>query len=112
MTRGTRGTPLNTVVGAAGVLLLGLAVVRELRRPPGLRTWHGEVLGVVPYDLRRPTLARVRDAWWSPDDDHLLLPRALGVGWSVNLARLVRLVRPVPSGTPARTHRPGGDRAA
>lgn len=84
---------MNTLGGAVGVLVMALAVVRELRLAPENRTWHGTVLGFVPYDFRRPTLERVRRAWWAPDDGHLLVPRALGVGWSINLAHLVQLLR-------------------
>ena len=85
-----RRPTLDTVLGSVGIVVVALAVTRELRRSPELRTWHGKVLGFVPYDFRIPTLARLREAWWSPDDDRVLMPRALGVGWSVNLARLLR----------------------
>jgi hypothetical protein len=119
MTRRPRSSTLSTVYGSVGLLLVALAVVREVRRPPELRTWHGEVLGFVPYDLRPPTLARVRAAWWAPDDRRLLLPRVLGVGWSVNLGRLAPLAHARPARHPPPTHRtaagtrpPGGDRAA
>ncbi len=51
----------------AALIALGAAVVRELRAPAAERTWHGRVAGDVPYDLRPPTLARLRDAFWNPD---------------------------------------------
>jgi hypothetical protein len=102
-----RDTSPDRLFGSVGILLVLLAVVRELRRPARLRTWHGGVLGVVPYDFRRPTLARVRDTWWSPDDDRLLVPRVLGVGWSINLARLAHLARRAA----ARACHRGADRA-
>jgi hypothetical protein len=76
---------------AAG--LLTAAVVKELRTPASARTWHGDLAGTVPYDLRRPSLRRLRDRTWAPDDPRLFLPRAFGVGWSVNVGRVVRLVR-------------------
>jgi Family of unknown function (DUF5808) len=68
------------------------AIVKELRTPPGERSWHGKLGGVVPYDFRRPTMERVRAALWSPDDARLLRPHAFGLGWTVNLGRVVRLL--------------------
>lgn len=81
-----------SLLKAVGLALLVTAVVRELRTPASERTWHGRI-GVVPYDLRPPTLARMRAAWWSPEDERLLTPRAFGVGWALNLGRLWSLVR-------------------
>lgn len=77
--------------GKAWLLLAGAAVVAaladQLRRPAAERTWHGRVAGV-PYDFRRPTLARLRATFWNPDNPSLLAPHVFGVGWSVNLYRL------------------------
>lgn len=83
--------PLSSLLKAVSFALLVAAVVRELRTPADERTWHGRI-GFVPYDLRPPTLARVRAAWWNPDDDRLVTPRAFGVGWSVNLGRVWKLI--------------------
>jgi hypothetical protein len=74
------------VVGAS--LLTGAAVVQQLRRPPRERTWQGRVLGL-PYDLRPPTLQRIRATLWNPHNPSLLVPRAFGIGWSINLYRLL-----------------------
>lgn len=73
-------------------VLFAAAVVKELRTPSDERTWHGQV-AFVPYDLRPPTPQRIRDAWWNPEDPRLLTPRAFGVGWAVNVGRLVRVAR-------------------
>lgn len=70
------------------------AVVKELRLPKDERTWHGRIW-VVPYDLRLPTPARVRAAWWDPDDDRIVGPRAFGVGWAINLPGLAAAVRSI-----------------
>lgn len=67
--------------------LAAAAVARELRRPRGERTWHGE-LGKIPYDFRTPTPLRMKRSLWSPDDPRIFVPRAFGVGWSVNFAAL------------------------
>ena len=45
---------LRTAVLAA----VGGAIYTELRKPPEQRTWHGKLLGVVPYDFRLPTHGR------------------------------------------------------
>ena len=48
----------------------------------------GTFLGV-PYDWRRPTLARWKSTLWNPDDPRLFTPRMYGWGWEINLARLL-----------------------
>lgn len=82
---------LQYLAATVGAMLLLAAVAKELRAPAEDRTWHGRVVGV-PYDLRPPTVGRLRAAWYNPDDPHLFTPRAFGVGWAVNLARLRRLL--------------------
>jgi hypothetical protein len=76
------------------------AVYRELQLPPAERTWHGRLLGAVPYDFRVPTPQRVMGAYWRPDSDRLFTDQPFGVGWAVNLPRLLRLLaglrRPPP----------------
>ena len=73
-------------------LLLG-AVITEMRKAPGDREWHGKVAGIVPYDLRTPTLERFKAAMWNPDDDRLFTPNAFGVGWSPNFAQIFELIK-------------------
>jgi len=77
--------------------LAAIAVVEQLRRPSDERTWEGTVVGFVPYDFRMPTIERARRRWWNPDEPRLFVPQVFGVGWTINLARLVDLVRD-PSG--------------
>lgn len=69
-----------------------VVVVKELRRPSAERTWHGQLAGIVPYDLRRPTLERIQRTWWQPDEARLLTPHVWGIGWSINLGRIARLI--------------------
>lgn len=69
------------------------AVVKEKRLPPEERTWHGVVAGFVPYDFRMPTVARFRERMWDPDGKHLINPRVFGVGWTMNVGKVVKLVR-------------------
>ncbi len=75
-----------------GLGLLGAAIARELRMPPGEREWHGRIAGLVPYDLGPPTVERLRGAWWDPAGP-LFTGQPFGVGWTVNLARAAGLFR-------------------
>jgi hypothetical protein len=77
-------------LGAAAVA--AAAIVKELRKPSGERQWNGRI-GVVPYDFRLPTPQRLRERWWNPDDERILVPQVFGVGWSINFGRLVRVLR-------------------
>jgi hypothetical protein len=51
---------------------------------------HGKIFGLVPYDLRFPTLARARQALWNGEDERFLVPIFLGVGWGVNVRSATR----------------------
>ena len=98
------------IARTAGVALLGSAILTELRKPPPERHWHGEIAGIVPYDLRVPTIARLRERWWNPHDARLLTPQVFGVGWSINLARLVGITSSGADVTPAPARAPFGPR--
>jgi len=78
-----------------------VAVLQELLRPRQFRTWHGRVAGLIPYDFRKPTLRRVVHALWAPDNPSLFTDTALGVGWSLNLAQLPRVLLGATRPTPA-----------
>lgn len=84
---------LADLVRLVTVGLAVAAVVKELRTPSAERTWNGVVAGFVPYDFRPPTLARVRERVWAPENPHLVGPHVFGVGWTLNVGRLVALVR-------------------
>jgi uncharacterized membrane protein len=43
----------------------------------------------IPYDWRRPTVARTKSRWWNPDDPRLFTPKAYGWGYDINFARLL-----------------------
>jgi len=87
---GVRG---RKIVKLASAALVVAAVVQELRKPSSERTWHGHLAGFIPYDFRPPTLARVRDAWWNPDDPRIFTDRVFGVGWAINVGRVVKLTQ-------------------
>lgn len=83
---------MRKLVGWTAAGLCVAAVVQELRKPEGERTWTGRVGGLVPYDLRWPvTEERVRAALWDPKSEAVFTPHAYGVGWSVNFARVLDL---------------------
>lgn len=84
----SKGSALRWLVPFA---VVGWLVVRELQKPADQRTWHGEIGGVVPYDLRPPSVERFRRSWWNPESERLLTPQVIGVGWAINLGRLARL---------------------
>jgi hypothetical protein len=93
---------LRREFGAIGWLLrtavLGAvagAIYKELQLPPEKRTWHGRLLGFVPYDFRLPTPRRLLDAFWDPGTDRLFNDQPFGVGWTVNLPVAMRLVQRV-----------------
>jgi hypothetical protein len=98
-----RNSGLNRLVGMAAVAAAVAAVTKELRLPAEERTWHGEVAGFVPYDFRKPTLERVRERIWAPDDPNLVQPQVFGVGWTVNVGRVAALLQeslsPPPPGS-------------
>ncbi len=64
------------------------------------RNKTGTFLGL-PYDWRRPTPARLKRGIWDPEDRRVLVPKAYGWGYGINLhevARRLRLVRHRRSG--------------
>jgi len=75
-----------------GTSLVAAAVCQELRKPPEERTWHGQVGGFVPYDFRPPTLQRVREAYWNPDEPRIFTDRVLGLGWAINFYSLLEVL--------------------
>lgn len=55
----------------------------------------GKVAGM-PYDWRKPTVARVKSRWWNPNDHRVFTPKAFGWGYDVNLyevGRRMKLIR-------------------
>jgi Family of unknown function (DUF5808) len=56
--------------------------------PKQQRTWHGLVFGKLPYDLRPPTFQGLKSVLWNPQNSHVVVPTAFGVGWTVNFAAL------------------------
>ncbi|MFC8598964.1 MULTISPECIES: DUF5808 domain-containing protein [unclassified Isoptericola] len=86
-----RGGPKLMQLVVVGLVVA--AISKELRKDKEDRTWHGTVAGFVPYEFRMPTMERVRERVWDPEGDHLVSPHVFGVGWTLNLGRIVQLVR-------------------
>ena len=82
----------NSKIGLLAMVLVLMALSRELRKPAEERTWHGSLFGFVPYDFRMPNLDRVQASYWNPDSNQLLTPQVFGVGWAVNFYRLKEMV--------------------
>lgn len=43
----------------------------------------------IPYDWRKPTVARAKSRLWNPDDPRIFTPKSYGMGWDINFARLL-----------------------
>jgi hypothetical protein len=72
-----------------GMGVVAAAVYQELQKPAEDRTWHGQVGGLLPYDFRPPTLERLQEAYWNPDEPRVFTDRVLGVGWAINFYSLL-----------------------
>lgn len=60
------------------------------------RKSYGSFCGI-PFDFRVPTIGRIRERMWNPDDPRVITPTAFGAGWSINLYQAGRdmgLIRP------------------
>ena len=88
-----KGGDVQRLIRLISLGLAVTAVVKELRTPAEERVWHGLVIGFVPYDFRMPTVARVKERMWDPESSHVINPRVFGVGWTVNVGKLVAVAR-------------------
>lgn len=84
MKRKKRARSWESVLVVISIMLTVAAVLDQLRLPPEQRTWHGEIAGV-PYDFRMPTRERLQATFWNKETSRILVPKAFGVGWDVNL---------------------------
>jgi len=81
---------LRGIATLVGIGLVAAAISQEMMRAPAERSWHGTLLGFVPYDFRPPKAERVRDEFWNPESQAILSPHAFGVGWGVNLGAIAK----------------------
>lgn len=64
-------------------VVLGLVVASRAKGKTGT------ILGM-PYDWRRPTIARAKSRLWNPNEPRLFVPRVFGIGWDINFARILK----------------------
>ena len=76
---------MTTHAGAAGPTEES-GTSREVLPPEGYKAG-------VPYDLRRPTVARFKSRVWNSDDHRLFPPKSVGAGWTINFYWLFHLIR-------------------
>jgi hypothetical protein len=80
------------LVEAAAITITIAAVCQELEKPKEERQWHGKV-GLIPYDFRLPTIERLRESYWNPDDSRMFTPEPIGIGWAINFYTLLEKMR-------------------
>lgn len=49
----------------------------------------GDILGI-PYDLRLSTIRNFKRRWWNSEDPRIIVPKAFGLGYDINLYQLKR----------------------
>ena len=73
------------------VLLSSMLVTSRMLEDSGMRL-NGSLMGV-PYDFRPPTLGRIKDRVWNPQDKRVITPMAYGIGWTINIPSLFRMLK-------------------
>ena len=53
---------------------------------------QGKLAGI-PYDTRRPTMARIRNTYWSAQNPKLFPPKVDGLGWGINFYWVIHPLR-------------------
>ena len=71
------GKWLIRMIEAAAITVTLAAVCQELEKPKEERRWHGKV-GFIPYDFRLPTMERVKESLWNPDNSRIFTTRGVG----------------------------------
>lgn len=54
---------------------------------------HGKILRI-PYEFRPPTLSRIKERIWNPNDPRIFTPHIFGVGWAINLPAAKKRSKP------------------
>ncbi len=80
---------LTRIAQVTTITLTLAAVLQELEKPAEERKWHGKIASIIPYDFRIPTMERFQEAYWNPYERRVLTPEVFGVGWAINLYRLL-----------------------
>jgi hypothetical protein len=53
---------------------------------------NGSLAGI-PYDTRRPTLARLKFTYWSAENPKFFPPKVDGLGWGINFFWVIHPLR-------------------
>ena len=80
------------LIQAAAITITIAAVCQELEKPKEERHWHGKI-GIIPYDFRMPTIERLKESYWNPDNSRIFTSEALGIGWAINFYALLEKLR-------------------
>lgn len=83
----------TTIVQVTAFTLTLAAICQEIEKPKEERKWHGKVAFFVPYDFRIPTIARIMETYWNPNESRVLVPQVFGVGWTINFYALLEKTR-------------------
>jgi hypothetical protein len=86
------GKWLIRLIEAVAVTVTLAAVCQELEKPGEERHWHGK-LGFIPYDFRLPTIERIKQFCWNPDNTRIFTNTVWGIGWTINLYTLLERMR-------------------
>jgi hypothetical protein len=80
------------LIQAVAITVTIAAVCQELEKPKEERQWHGKI-GFIPYDFRLPTIARLKESYWNPDNSRIFTPEVFGIGWAINFFALLEKLR-------------------
>ena len=81
------------IIQVTAITITLIAVCQELEKPQEERKWYGIVAGICPYDFRMPTIDRIKNAYWNPDDERIFTPPVFGIGWAINFCSLLESMR-------------------
>jgi len=76
-----------------GFVLVASALYQELKKPKEEREWHGKIANFIPYNFRAPTVERLRERLWNPEDPRIFTEHVFGVGWAINFHTVFRKLR-------------------
>jgi len=83
---------LIRAIGAVLVTATIAAVCQELEKPREKRRWRGK-LGVLPYAVRLPLPARIKETFWNAKNESIFGKPLFGVGWGINFYTLLEKLR-------------------